>query len=440
MSTKFESSVGGDYLVTGHEFPSADEGIGWNRKSAALALLSFAMFTVSLDQYIVVVALPEIGRELLYSAQTLQSVISAYVVTSSGFLLLGGRAADLLGRRRIFVSGLVFYGGASLAGGFATTTEFLLAARAVQGFGGALVFPATLSLVNTMFEEGPERDRHASMQGTFDLPGALSATLGVTSLVFALVQGPTFGWRAPSIIASAVAGLLLLGALVIIERHSSDPLVPSRLLANHLRIAVPIASLFMATFGSMLYLLTIYLQDVHRYDPLEAGVAFLLPTAFVVAGSAFGGQVATSFGLRRTLVAALGLGTLGAVALGSTMSAYGSYASLIPGLIALSIADGIVFTVMFITAATGVSDRDQGVASGIASTGSGVGAAIGLAILILVANSGTHGLTGEELRVATAAGLRAAVFVVAAGIVVTLLVALNLGSDDLAVGREQYRQ
>jgi MFS family permease len=186
MSNRCGSSVGGDCLVMGHEVPGADEGIGWNRESAALALLSFAMFTVSLDQYIVVVALPEIGRDLRYSAQTLQSVISAYVVTSSGFLLLGGRAADLLGRRRIFVSGLVFYGGASL---------------------------------------------------------------------------------------------------------------------------------------------------------LEAGVAFLLPTAFVVAGSAFGGQVATSFGLRRTLVAALGLGTLGAVALGSTMSAYGSYASLIPGLIALSIAD-----------------------------------------------------------------------------------------------------
>src|SRR4030095_2954782 len=185
----------------------------------------------------------------------------------------------------------------------------------------------------------------------------------VTSLVFALVQGPTFGWRAPIIIASAVVGLLLLGALVIMERHSSDPLVPSRLLANHhLRIAVTIAFRFMATFGSMLYLLTIYLQNVHRYDPLEAGVAFLLPTAFVVTGSAFGGQVATSFGLRRTLVAALGLGTFGAGALGLTMSAYGSYASLIPGLIALSIADGIVFPVMFITVATGVSARVRGIA------------------------------------------------------------------------------
>src|SRR5262245_44972270 len=444
------------------------------------------MLIVSLDQYIVVVALPEIGRELGYSAQTLQSVISAYTVASSGFLLLGGRAADLLGRRRIFVSGLILYGGASLAGGFATTPAFLLAARAVQGIGGALIFPATLSLVSTMFTEGSERNRALAVWGgagaaglvigvllgglltqalgwesvffvnvllaglallltyqlidrdprgrmrrSFDLPGAFSATLGVTSLVFALVQGPILGWRAPSILASAIVGLLLLGAFVLIERYSSDPLVPPRLIANrHLRIAVAISFLFMATFGSVLYLLTIYLQDVHGYNALEAGLAFLVPTAFVVAGSAFGGQLVTRLGLKLTLVAALAFGTLGAGALSLAMSPDGSYAALIPGLIALSIADGVVFTTMFIAAATGVSDREQGVASGIVSTGSGVGAAIGLAILVIVANSGTEGLAGEALRIATTQGLSAAVLVVAVGIAITVLVALNLPSNS----------
>jgi MFS family permease len=470
------------------EAQGAEGGLGWNRKSAALALLAFAMLTVSLDQYIVVVALPEIGRALGYSAQTLQSVISAYTVASSGFLLLGGRAADLLGRRRVFLSGLVLYGGASLAGGFATTPGVLLAARAVQGLGGALIFPATLSLVNTMFTEGSERNRALAVWGgagaaglvigvllggvltralgwesvffvnvvlagvallltfaliardrpaktarRFDLPGALSATLGITLLVFALVQAPKFGWRAPIIVASAANGLLLLGALVVIERHSGDPLVPPRLLANrHLRIAVTIAFLFMATFGSVLYFLTIYLQDVHGYDPLEAGVAFLLPTAFVVTGSAFGGRLATRLGLRRTLVGALALGTLGAVALGLAMSPESSYAALIPGLIALSVADGVVFTTMFIAAATGVSDLDQGVASGIASTGSGVGSAIGLAVLVLVSTSGRGGLAGEQLRIATAEGLSAAMLVVAAGIALTVGVALNLASDSRA--------
>ena len=217
----------------------------WSRQAPILALLAFAMLIVSLDQYIVVVALPEIGRELGYSAQTLQSVISAYAVASAGFLLLGGRAADLLGRRRVFVAGLALYAGASLGGGLASEPELLLVARAVQGLGGALVFPATLSLVNTTFAEGRERNRAVAVWGgagaaglvigvllggvltqalgweavffvnvplaglaillafalipadggrerdrRFDLPGALTATAGITLLVFALVRGP----------------------------------------------------------------------------------------------------------------------------------------------------------------------------------------------------------------------------------------------------------
>ena len=267
--------------------PSPLDRPGGNRQAATLALLAFAMLIVSLDQYIVVVALPEIGRELGYSGQTLQSVISAYAVASAGFLLLGGRAADLLGRHRVFVSGLALYAGASLAGGLAPAPEVLLVARAVQGLGGALVFPATLSLVNTTFTEGRERNRALAVWGgagaaglvvgvllggvltqalgweavffvnvplaavalllafalipadreretgrRFDLPGALSATSGVTLLVFALVQGPTLGWDSPAIVAAAVAGLLFLVSFAAIERRGRDPLVPPRLLAN----------------------------------------------------------------------------------------------------------------------------------------------------------------------------------------------------------------
>jgi EmrB/QacA subfamily drug resistance transporter len=458
--------------------------LGSTRRAATLALLAFAMLIVSLDQYIVVVALPEIGRDLGYSAQTLQSVISAYAVASAGFLLLGGRAADLLGRRRILVSGLVLYLGASLAGGLAQVPEVLLVARAVQGLGGALVFPATLALVNTTFAEGRERNRALAVWGSsgaaglvvgvllggvlthgfgweavffvnvplaglaalaalrliprdperernreFDLPGALSATLGITLLVFALIQGPEFGWGSPGIVASAAAGLLSLGALAIIERRSRDPLLPSRLLANrNLVIAVAIALLFTATFGSVLYFLSLYFQDVRGYDALQTGVGFLLPTVFVVAGSALGGQMTTRLGLRPTMVAALALGALGAVALGLAMSPDGSYAALIPGLVVLGIADGVVFTTMFIAAGTGVVDRDQGVASAIVSTGGGIGAALGLAVLVLVANAGIDDLAGEALRIATADGLSAAVLAVAAGIALTVLVALALPS------------
>jgi MFS family permease len=452
------------------------------RKSAALALLAFAMLIVSLDQYIVVVALPQIGRALGYSAQSLQSVISAYAVASAGFLLLGGRAADLFGRRRVFVAGLALYAGASLAGGLASEPGLLLGARAVQGLGGALVLPATLSLVNTTFAEGPERNRALAIWGgagaaglvvgvlmggvltkalgweavffvnvplaataislafvlipadygrqpcrRFDVLGALTATAGITLVVFALVEGPSLGWASPGVLAAVGGGGVALGAFAVVELRSPDPLVPPRLLANrYLVTALAIAFLFWATFGSMLYFLTLYLQQIRGYNALQTGVAFLIPTAVVVAGSSFAGRVVTRFGLRLTLVAALATGAAGALAIGLAISPDGSYKALVPGLILVSIGDGVVFTTMFIAAGTGVDDGEQGVASAIASTSTSIGAAVGLALLVLVANSGTAGLSGEALRVATADGLSKAVFVIAGGIAAIALVALNL--------------
>ena len=244
-------------------------------------------------------------------------------------------------------------------------------------------------------------------------------------------RAPTLGWLSPVIVTSAALSLILLTAFGVIERRSPDPLVPPELLDNpFLRAAVAIAFLFMATFGSVLYFLSIYLQDLHGYDPMETGVAFLIPTVFVVAGSAVGGRMATRYGLIPTMVRALVVGALGAVALGWAMSPDSSYAVLMPGLIALSIGDGVVFTTTFIAAGTGVSDREQGIASGIASTASGVGAAIGLAVLVLVANVGIRGLTGEELRVATVQGLSTAVLVVATGIAVMAIVAVSLAPSS----------
>jgi EmrB/QacA subfamily drug resistance transporter len=466
--------------------PAADTRPDRVRLRAILALLAFAMLIVSLDQYIVVVALPEIGRDLGYSAQTLQAVISAYAVASAGFLLLGGRAADLLGRRRVFVAGLALYGVASFTGGLARVPEVQLAARAVQGLGGALVFPATLSLINTTYAEGRDRNRALAVWGgagaaglvigvllggvlthalgwqavffvnvplivvvlpltlrliapdgardtrrRFDLPGALSVTLGVTLLVFALVQGPDRGWGAPSIVVPGLAGALLLGVFAVVERRGEDPLVRPRLLRNrNVAVAAATAFLFTATFGSLLYFLSLYFQDVRGYDALETGIGFLLPTALVVAGSTLAGRLATARGLRLTLIAALATGVAGALALGAAIAPDGTYAALIPGLILVSLADGVVFTSMFIAAGTGVGDHEQGVASGIVSTASGIGAALGLALLVLIANDGSDGLRGEALRVATADGIASAVFVVAGGIAATVLVALNLRSPE----------
>jgi MFS family permease len=229
------------------------------------------------------------------------------------------------------------------------------------------------------------------------------------------------------VLVAAMAGVLALGGFAVIERRSADPLLPPRLLANrNLSTAVAIAFLFWATFGSVLYLLTLYLQEVHDYDALQTGVAFLVPTAVVVTGSTLAGHLVTRCGLKQTLVGALALGALGALALYLAMSPTGSYGALLPGLILISAGDGVVFTAMFIAAGTGVADREQGVASSVASTSTSIGAAVGLALLVLVANAGTDGLAGEPLRVATADGLRSAVLVVAGGIAAMALVALNL--------------
>jgi MFS family permease len=449
--------------------------------SAILALLSFAMMIVSLDQYIVVVALPDIGRDLGYSPHSLQLVVSAYAIASSGFLLLGGRASDRLGRRRVLLAGLSLYLIASLGGGLARSAAEQLTARAVQGLGGALVFPSTLALINVMFREGSERNRALGIwagagaaglvigvlsggvltsafgwravflvnvplaglaviaalmlidrdapidrERTFDLPGAVTATTSVTLVVLALVQGPEFGWRSPTTIGILLTGVSLGAAFVLIESRSRDPLLPFVMLRNPwLTLGSVTAFLFMATFGALLYFVSIYLQDVLRYSALWTGLAFLIPTLVVVLSSALAGRIATRFGLRATMSVALMIGVAGALALGVTVSPHASFLALAPGLIMVSVGDGMIFTAMFIAAATGVPDHQQGVASGIVSTASGIGAVIGLAVLVLVANLGTEGLTGEPLRIAMSEGIARVAYATACGVMLMLFIVLG---------------
>ena len=439
------------------------------------------MMIVSLDQYIVVVALPEIGRDLGYSPQTLQSVVSAYAIASSGFLLLGGRASDLLGRRRVLLAGLSLYLAGSLGGGLANSAAQQLTARAVQGLGGALVFPSTLALINVMFREGAERNRalgiwagagaaglvigvllggvltkafgwravflvNVPLAGlallaapllierdarrdrarAFDLPGAVAATSAVTLIVLALVQGPRFGWRSPATIGILVTGLSVGALFVQIERRGRDPLLPFAMLRNPwLALGLVTAFLFMATFGALLYFVSIYLQDVLRYDALRTGLAFLIPTLVVVVSSALAGRVVTRFGLHTTMSAALLIGAGGASFLGFTISPDASFKALVPGLAAVSIGDGVIFTAMFIAAATGVADHRQGVASGIVSTASGIGAVVGLALLVLVANAGIGGLSGEPLRIATAEGIARVAYTIACGVMLMMFVVIG---------------
>ena len=460
------------------------------RPGAVLALLAFAQLIISLDYNIVYVALPDIGRDLGFGAQSLQWVVSAYAVAFGGALLLGGRACDLFGPRRVFALGCALYAGASLAGGLAGDPGLLVAARAGQGLGGALLFPATLTLVSTSFAAGPERNRAFAVWGTaggsgmilgsllggvltqafgwaavffvnvplaaaaallafpllaqdparepgrrFDLAGALTATLGTTLMVFALVEGPELGWTSAVVLGTATAGLALLAAFAVIERRGPDPLLPPRLLRDRdLGTGVVVTFLYMGTFGTLLYFLTGYFQGVHGYGALATGLAFGVPMVAIAAGSQVAGRLAGRCGTRLTLVASLAVGGAGAVLLGLSMTLEASYLAVVPALVVLGLGQGAGYTLMFGAAAAGIPAADQGVASGVASTAQQVGGSVGLAVFVAVANAGTHGLSGEALRTATVDGLRTAVLLAAAGIAVTALVALRFrGARQAAV-------
>ncbi|NGN64496.1 MFS transporter [Streptomyces sp. A7024] len=449
------------------------------RSGLILALLALSQLIIALDYNIVYLALPDISADLGFNAQNQQWVISAYAVAYGGFLLLGGRAIDLLGRRRMAVAGLALYGASSLVGGLAWNQGLLVAARAVQGLGGALLFPATLALISTTFAAGRDRNRAFAVWATagasgmvlgsllggvlteafgwasvfyvnvplaavaialafpliapdgprrtdqsFDLPGALTATGGLTLIVFALVQGPESGWTSATVLISAVIGLVLLAAFAVIERRTADPVLPVRLLRNQdLGAGVATTFLFMATFGTLVYFLMAYFQGVQGYGPLRTGVAYLVPMAAVVAGSNLGGRLNTRYGARRTLRGGVLLGVAGTVWLGLAMTPHASYGSLVAPMLVYSLGQGVVFTSMFAAAAATVPSKQQGVASGMASTGQQVGSAVGLAVLVAIANSGVHDQTGEALRAATTDGIRTAVFVAAAAMAVLLVVA-----------------
>jgi MFS family permease len=239
------------------------------------------------------------------------------------------------------------------------------------------------------------------------------------------VHGPEHGWTALGVLGPAVLGLALGWAFTRIERRARDPLMPRVLVHSpFVRLALVLSFLFMATFGSLLYFVSIYLQNVLRYDALQTGLGFLAPTTVVVAASALAGTISTRIGLRTTCLAALAVGAAGAALLAANLTADAGYLGLLPGLLLVSIGDGTMFTVIFILAATGVAPHRQGVASAIVSTGLGIGAAVGLALLVVLANPGHGDLDGEALRIATAAGTRAAVYAIAVAIVVTLLVVL----------------
>ncbi|MCF7548619.1 MFS transporter [Pseudonocardia sp. WMMC193] len=437
------------------------------RPRLTLALLAFAQFMTAIDFDIVFVALPEIGRDLGFSEQSLQTVVSAYTVVLGGFLLLGGRAADRLGARRMFVVGLAVFGVSSLAAGLAGDPTVLVLARAAQGLGAALLTPSTLKLLTAHFAEGPARTRALAIWGAagatgaavgalgggvltsllgwewvffvnvpltavalaatpvllgrdqtigtggFDLPGAVLATAGFTLVVLGLVSGPDIGWLTARGLGAAVLGVVLVGVFVLVESRTRDPLVPLRLFRNRNVVAATVVIfVFMGTVGTQYYLFTTYLQTVLGYTPLAAGFAFLpLSVCSMLASMTLVPLLLDRLGIRTTLVLGMSgvAASLGVLSLG--MSVGGSYWAALPGVLLWGASAGLAFPPLFVSVSTGVAPEQQGVASALASTSQYLGSAVGLAALVAVASAGSG---PDATPDAVVAGLRLAGWVAAA--------------------------
>ncbi len=415
-----------------------------------LALACVGQFMVVLDISIVNVALPHIGSSLHYSRSGLQWVVNAYTLTFAGFLLLGGRAADLLGRRRVFIGGLVLFSVASLIGGLSQSDAMLTAARAAQGLGGAVLAPATLTILITTYDAGRARARAlgvwsavAGTGGAFgaliggiltqylswrwilfinvpiglaaiavawryltesrpgdgatrrnlDLPGALTGTAGLALLVYGIINTTTYSWTSGRTLATLAGAVALLGVFVLIEaRWSSDPLMPLRLFRSRSVSGADLSMLLVgAGFFAMFYFMTLYLQEVLHYDPVKAGLAFLPASAAIIVGTQISSRLLTRVGPRPLLIVGFvvsggGLLWLGQVAAGSSFAG----AVLVPSMLA-TFGVGMGFTPLATAGTAGVPYQDSGLASGVLNTARQVGGSIGLAALATLALDETNG-------------------------------------------------
>jgi EmrB/QacA subfamily drug resistance transporter len=422
-----------------------------DRRWIALALLCMAQFVVVLDASIVNVALPTIGESLSFSQDNLSWVVNAYVLTFGGFLLLGGRLADLLGRRRVFIGGLILFAIASLVGGFAESEGMLIAARAVQGLGAALLSPAALSIVTTTFSDGAERNKALGVWGAvagsggaagvllggilteyigwewvlwvnvpigigaaliaprlilesraehetrhFDAWGALSVTAGLSVLVYALVEAPDAGWGSGQTIGLLAASLALIAVFIGIERRSASPLMPFSIFRNRTLTGANVVGILTgASLFSMFFFISLYMQNVLGFSAIEAGLAYLPLAVTIIISAGVASQLVTRVGFKPILGAGM-LFVAGGLIWFGQISADGSFVAdvLGPSLLA-AIGLGLAFVTQTIAAVSRVSDREAGLASGLINTSQQIGGALGLAILSSVAFSTIDGLAAE---------------------------------------------
>ena len=414
------------------------------RKWLALALLSVVQFMVVLDIAIVNVALPSIQVDLGFSQENLQWVISAYALVFGGFLLLGGRSADLLGRRRIFMGGLVVFTLSSLFAGLAWSEASLITARALQGLGAAIITPAALSILSTTFHEGRERNvalgvwgavggfgaaagvlmggiltdalswewiffvnvpvgvlaivlapilldesRDASVK-TFDLPGAVLVTAGLSSLVYAITQAGQEGWLAGRTIGFTVGSLALLVGFVGWELRHPEPLMRFGLLRTKTVAGANVAGFIMGTaMFSMFLMLTLYMQQVLGYSAMETGVAYLAVAGTAIIWSGVAAQLVTRVGVKPVLVSGMTFLTAGLIFF-TQVSVGGSYVTdLLPGFLLIGVGIGFSFVPITIAALAGVEPAEAGLASGLINTSQQIGGALGIAALSTIATTRT---------------------------------------------------
>jgi EmrB/QacA subfamily drug resistance transporter len=454
-----------------------------SRKWLALALLCAVQFMVVLDIAIVNVALPSIQTDLGFSQENLQWVISAYALLFGGFLLLGGRAADLIGRRRVFLAGLVVFSVASLLSGLAWSEGALIGARALQGLGAAIISPAALSILTTMFAEGKERNTALGAWGavgafgavagvllggiltdllswewifyvnvpvgaaafaltpllllesrdanvrSFDFPGAVLVTGGLVVLVYAITQANDYGWASAETIGFFAASAALLAAFLAWEARSREPLMPFSIFRLRTLVGANAAGFILGTamFG-MFLMLTLYMQQVLGYSPLRTGVAYLAVAGTAIFWSGLASQLVTRIGVKPVLVAGMTFLTAGLVYF-TQVSVGGSYlGDLLPGFLLIAIGIGFSFVPISIAALAGVQDSEAGLASGLFNTSQQVGGALGIAALSALATSTTSDelAGGTGLPFALTDGFQAAfiggALVALVGILVALLV------------------
>ncbi len=460
-------------------------------KNLALLLLAMTQFVIVIDASIVNVALPSIGAHLHFARADLSWVVNAYTLTFGGFLLLGGRMADLLGRRRMFMLGLVLFSVASLAGGIAQSEGWLIAARAIQGLGAAIVSPAALSIITTTFAEGAERNRALGIWGavagaggaagvllggiltsglswrwvlfvnvpigllaamlaprtllesrsedatkTFDLPGAVTVTAGLALLVYAVVDAVNSGWGSTTTLLRLAGAAVLLVAFLVLERRQRHPLMPFSIFRlRTLRGANIVGLLIGMSLFSMFFFISLYLQNVLHYSPIKAGVSYLPLAVGIIVSAGAASQLVTRLGFKPPLIAGLLLIAGGLLWFSQVPATGGSFAADIlgPSLLA-AVGLGLAFVPVTIAAVTGTAPQEAGLASGLINTSQQVGGALGLAILATVANSRTQSLFHAGVHssaVALTKGFDRA-FLVGAGFAVAgaLLAAVLISSRD----------